>query len=405
MLLNASVLLLLALVIPVELQADSGEEHWVAAWATSVQPPNRRSVGAPAKGFAARTLRMNLRSTIGGERLRLKICNTYGNLALNLGDIWIAGRVSGPNIRPDRVRVVTFGGQKSIRLPAGTNALSDPVLLPAKAGEDLTVDLYVPVSTGPPTWHEEANRTSYISPWGDYAGVPAWPKSTPMSSWFFLCGLDVAVSRNVGAIVAFGDSLTDGAKSTIDSQGDWPSVLTQRLAQAGRTDITVINAGISGNRLLKGGVGDNALSRFDRDVLDVPGIRTVILLEGGNDIGAAAPLMQPAVGAAQIIDAYRQLIRRAHAAGLRIIGGTLTATAGSGYGTPVKQAERQIVNDWLRQFAGQPGGFDAVIDFDAATRDPMQPERLRPAYDSGDHLHPNNSGYRAMAQAINLGLL
>src|SRR5690349_21040506 len=158
--LNASVLLLLALVIPVELQADSGEEHWVAAWATSVQPPNRRSVGPPATGFDGRTLRMNLRSTIGGERLRLKICNTYGNLALNLGDIWIAGRVSGPNIRPDRVRVVTFGGQKSIRLPAGTNALSDPVLLPAKAGEDLTVDLYVPVSTGPPTWHEEANRTS-----------------------------------------------------------------------------------------------------------------------------------------------------------------------------------------------------------------------------------------------------
>jgi lysophospholipase L1-like esterase len=405
-LLGAPAMLLFGLGFSGELRADNASEHWVAAWATSVQPPKPQTVGAAATGFEARSLRMILRPAIGGERLRLRICNSYGNFALLLDDVRIAARASGPDIRPESARPVTFAGQRAIRIAPGASVLSDPVPLAPMAGEDLAVDVHLPLSSGPPTWHAEANRTSYISVRGNYAGSPHWEGSRPVLSWFFICGLDVAVPRSTRAVVLLGDSLTDGAQSSIDSAADWPSVLARRLAEAGRKDIAVINAGISGNRLLDGGgVGDSALSRFDRDVLAVPGVSTVILLEGGNDIGMAPPLMQPAIGAAAIIDAYRELIRRAHSAGLRIIAGTLTATGGSGYGTPAKQAERQIVNAWLHQVAGHPGGFDAVIDFDAVVRDPAQPSRLRPGFDSGDHLHPNDAGYRAMAWAVDLGLL
>jgi lysophospholipase L1-like esterase len=405
-LLCAPVALLVGLGFSGELRGDNAGEHWVAAWATSVQPPNLRTVGAAATGFEGRSLRMFLRPTIGGARLRLRMCNSYGRFALLLDDVRIAPRASGPDIRPESAQIVTFHGQKSVRIAPGTSGLSDPVPLAPIAGEDLAVDLHLPLSSGPPTWHAEANRTSYISAQGNHAGAPHWDGAKSVLSWFFICGLDVAAPRSTRAVVLLGDSVTDGAQSSIDSAADWPSVLARRLAEASRKDIAVINAGISGNRLLDGGgVGDRALSRFDRDVLAVPGVSTVILLEGGNDIGTAPPLMQPTIGAAAIIDAYRELIRRAHAAGLRIIAGTLTPTGGSGYGTPAKQAERQIVNAWLHQMDGRPGGFDAVIDFDAALRDPAQPDRLRPAFDSGDHLHPNDAGYSAMAAAVDLGLL
>ena len=405
-LLGAPVALLVGLALSGELRGDDAGEHWVAAWATSVQPPHLRTVGAAATGFEERGLRMILRPTIGGGRLRLRICNSYGKFALLLDDVRIAPRASGPDIRPESPQVVTFHGQRSIRIAPGASVLGNPVALAVTGGEDMAVDLHLPLSSGPPTWHAEANRTSYISVRGNYAGVPHWDDARPVLSWFFICGLDVAAPRSTRAVVLLSDSVTDGTRSSIDSAADWPSALARRLAAAGRNDIAVINAGISGNRLLDGGgVGDSALSRFDRDVLAVPGASTVILLEGGNDIGTAPPLMQPTIGAAEIIDAYRELIRRAHAAGLRIIAGTLTATGGSGYGTSAKQAERQIVNAWLHQLAGRPGGFDAVIDFDAVLRDPAQPDRLRPGFDSGDHLHPNDAGYRAMAGAVDLGLL
>jgi lysophospholipase L1-like esterase len=370
-----------------------------------VQPPIGNSLQPAGTGFENRTLRLILRPAIAGSRLRLRICNSYGKAPLTLAAVQIAARLSAAKIAPDRARIATFGGVRSVRIGVGESALSDPIAMPVKAGMDLAVDLYLPGSTGPPTWHMEANRTSYISSAGDHAGAAGWDGATATRSWFFLCGLDVTAPESARAVVALGDSVTDGARSTLDSAGDWPSVLSGRLAAAGRSDIAVINAGISGNRLLKDGTGESALARFDRDALDVASVRTVILLEGGNDIGSMPALMPPAVAAAGIIDGYRQLIRRAHDAGVRIIGGTLTPTGGSGYGTPRRQATRERVNDWLRSFAGQPDGFDAVIDFDAALRDPAHPERLRPAYDSGDHMHPSDTGYRAMAEAVDLALL
>ena len=261
-LLGAPVALLVGLALSGELRADNAGEHWVAAWATSVQPPSLRTVGTAATGFEERSLRMILRPTIGGARLRLRICNSYGKFALLLDDVRIAPRASGSDIRPERAQIVTFHGQKSIRIAPGGNVLSDPVPLALTAGEDLAVDLHLPLSSGPPTWHAEANRISYISARGNYAGVPHWDGARPVLSWFFICGLDVTAPRSTRAVVLLGDSVTDGTQSSIDFAADWPSVLARRLAEAGRKDIAVINAGISGNRLRDGGgVGDSARPR------------------------------------------------------------------------------------------------------------------------------------------------
>jgi hypothetical protein len=263
--------------------ALGSSEHWVASWAASIEPPDRRTVPPAATGFAGHTLRVVMRPSIGGSGLRVKLCNTYGRLPVFLGEARIAIRAVGAGIRLPSQHVVTFGGQRSSQIAAGASVLSDPVALAPQSGEDLAVDLYFPAASGPPTWHAVADLASYLSPAGNHAAAPDWPQSTRLMSWFYLCGLDVAAPRNVRAVVAFGDSVTDGAGAAADTAGDWPAQLALRLAAAGRHDIGVINAGISGNRLLPGGgVGESALARFDRDVLAVPGVRTIILLEGGK---------------------------------------------------------------------------------------------------------------------------
>jgi lysophospholipase L1-like esterase len=283
--------------------------------------------------------------------------------------------------------------------------LSDPVRLDVRSLSDLAIDLYLPGDTGsttsPLTQHTGALQTNYVSVTGDHTGATAFPVAATRVSWYFLTGVEVTAPEDTGAIVALGDSITDGTRSTPDTNRRWPDDLARRLlAQRGHRDMGVLNLGIAGNRVLNDGAGPNAQSRADRDVLTQTAATHVIVLEAINDIGFENFVPAQAVSADDIIAGHRQLIARAHARGLTIYGATLTPIEGSGYFAPATEAKRQAVNAWIRT----SGAYDAVIDFDLVTRDPSQPTRFLPAYDSGDHLHPNDTGYQAMADAIDLRL-
>jgi lysophospholipase L1-like esterase len=267
---------------------------------------------------------------------------------------------------------------------------------------DLAISLYLPVATSGTTFHNVASQTNHIAPaGGDYTSAVVMPTEATALNYFFLSGVTVKASERAQAVVALGDSITDGTRSTPDTNNRWPNTLARRLMEDRRTDhIAVLNEGISGNRILSAGSGPNMLSRFDRDVLAKRAVKYIVLLIGINDIGNSARGTGPLVTADDIIAGYRQLIARARQNDIRIYAGTLTPIAGSGYDFPAAEAMRQSVNHWIRT----SGAFDAVIDFDAVTRDPADPTRFLPAYDSGDHLHPNDAGYAAMGRAIPLTL-
>jgi lysophospholipase L1-like esterase len=313
---------------------------------------------------------------------------------------------------------VSFGGRSATTLAAGGEALSDLVNLRVEEGQDLAISLFASASTGTPTVHGLALQTNYVSGTGNFAadiGASAFTSTT--TSWYFLDAVDVVgPQRDRQAIVALGDSITDGFAASVDKNSRWPDVLARRLREGrGGSDLGVLNQGIGGNRVLNDSAcfGVNAQARLDRDVLTQDGLGFVILLEGINDIGFSSfdlstlppeflPCIQPNpdVSAAQIIAGYQQIIARVHAHDARIFGGTLLPFGGAGYFTPAGEAKRQAVNTWIRT----SGEFDGVIDFDRATRDPANPQQLLSVYDSGDHLHPNDAGYAAMGNAIDLRL-
>ena len=380
--------------------AGKGTEQWVGTWGTALHPPNLGPPGLTNSGFNNQTLRQIVHTSVGGEQVRVRL-STFGASALVLGAAHIALRDAGAAIVPGSDRTLTFGGQPSITIPAGALVVSDPVDLDVPALSDLAVSIFVPGSTGPATWHFVAMQTSYVSPLGDFTASPVMPVDSTRLAWFWLAGVEVMAAKQTGAIVAFGDSITDGPGSTPDTNNRWPDQLAQRLmAQPGNHKMGVLNAGITGNRLLHDVLGPNALARFDRDVLSQTGVTHVIVLEGNNDIWSGEVAPADFVTADQIIEGHRQLIERAHARGLKIYGGTLTPFGGfTPFGftlSPGTEAMRQAVNEWIRT----SGEYDAVVDFDEVTRDPSFPTRLRPLYDSGDHLHPNNAGYEAMGNAI-----
>jgi lysophospholipase L1-like esterase len=421
-------------------QAPGPGEHWVGAWSTALvvaQPPappgggrgapapppaapagppppaaSPSSAGpppppaatgpAPIRHFNNQTLRLIVHPTIGGERLRVVLSNAFGTAPLVIGAANVALREKETALDPRASRPLKFSGSASTTIAAGAIAVSDPVDLSFPPAADLAVDLYVPGDTAasgsPLAMHTGANQTSYVSSTGNYAGSDSFPVATTTPSWFLLARVEVVSPPATGVIVAIGDSITDGTRSTPNTNNRWPDLLAKRLARAAGPRMAVLNAGIAGNRVLTDGAGQNLQARFDRDVVAQPGVTHVIVLEGINDIGQARA--NPLPSAADLIAAHRQLIRRARARGVKIYGATLTPFEGAGYWTPEGEAKRAALNDWIRT----SGEYDAVIDFDAATRDPKQPTKFLPAYNSGDNLHPGDAGYQAMANAIDLSL-
>ena len=308
---------------------------------------------------------------------------------------------------PGTDRALMFGGQASFTMMPGVVVVSDPVDIDVPAVGDLTVSLYLPSDTGSPTTHATALHTTYVSTEGDFTGQSEFPLAGTTQQYYWVSSVEVVAPADASAIVAFGDSITDGARSTSDTNNSWPALLAARLAANKATsNIAVINEGIGGNRLFTdaaGLAGVSALARLDRDVFSHPGVKWLMILEGINDIGTLGATTPPPGGPVtkeDLIWVLQQVIDRAHAHGIKVIGCTLTPYEGAGYARENGEAIRAAVNHWIRT----SGTFDAVVDFEAATRDPNNPKRFKPEFDPGDHLHPNDAGYKAMADAVDLSI-
>ncbi|WP_326953010.1 SGNH/GDSL hydrolase family protein [Amycolatopsis sp. NBC_01286] len=366
---------------------------WAGTWAAA---PASGVPNTP-DGYPGYSIRNVVHTSVGGGRARIHLSNAFGTSAVTFGHVTVAVEATGADAVPGTLRSLTFGGAPSVVVPNGAEVLSDPVGLRVPADANLLVTTYVPTKSGPVTYHPAAAQTSYFTRAGDFtASESGAPYTEQTSVWHYVSGVDVQGGAEA-TVVTLGDSITDGVGSTTGANHRWPDYLADRLH--GRFGVQ--NAGISANRLLLdvpgSGAGQNALSRFDRDVLGVGGVRTLIVLEGINDIQQDPHQTDPNA----ITSAYRQLVAQAHARGIRVIGGTLTPFKGWGVYDETLEATRTAVNRFIRT----SNVFDAVVDFDAAVRDPADPLRMLPAYDSGDHLHPGDAGYERMAAAVRLDRL
>lgn len=392
----------------------AGAERWVTTWATAQQlAPTRVAFGgreqAPPLPPQARipatlehqTVRMVARVSLGGNRVRVRLSNALDKPALRVGAAHVALRAGGPSIAAGSDRALTFGGRPATLVPPGTVVFSDPVELAVPALAELAVSLYIPQDSGPPTVHPDGLHTAYIAR-GNAAAAVTLDAEATTTAYLWLSAIDVLAPQGADAVVAFGDSITDGVGTTLDADRGWAARLARRLATGG-SPMSVVNAGLSGNRLLRHGFGVSALARFDRDVLGVAGVRWMTVLLGINDITFPAVPGVPAteaVTADDLIWGLRQIIDRAHAHGIKVAGATILPVEGVNTYTEAGEAIRTAVNRWIRT----SGAYDAVLDFDAAVRDPANPKRLRAAFDPGDHVHPNDAGNEAMAEAIDVSI-
>ncbi|MEU8760769.1 SGNH/GDSL hydrolase family protein [Streptomyces sp. NPDC048659] len=388
----------------------AGAAGWHGAWAASPQ-----AAAAPfgpnwsQQGFADQTVRQTVRVTTGGTRARIELTNRYGTGPLRITGATVARAAGGGAVEPGSLRALTFGGRGSVTVPAGGTLVSDGVPFRTSALDTLTVTLYLAGPTGPATFHQVAGATSYRAAGDHRADTAGTAFTETSSSWYYLSGVEVTggpgTARRDG-VVTFGDSITDGAGATQDADDRYPDELAERLAAAG-TPRAVLNHGISGNQVTNdvSWAGEKGIARFKKDVLSERGVGTVILLEGINDIGGSGPSYPggptPEVSVNRLVEGHRNLIRQAHARGIKVIGATLTPIKGSSYFTPENEAKREAFNTWVRT----SGAYDGIVDFDRAVADPADPDRILPAYDSGDHLHPGDAGYRAMAEALDLDAL
>ena len=399
-------ILIVALTAVVSMQpllAKSEAKQWVGTWASAprLDAHNRNAEELLTSGRQSGvTLREVVHVSIGGEMVRVRFSNLYGTGPLVIGAAEIAQTQKGAAIVPGSAKPLTFHGQPSVSIPNGALAVSDPVSFKLAPLSDLTVSFYLPSPTGPVTEHELGNATSYHAQ-GNAVSSPDLQAATTETIWYYLNGVDTLADADAGAVITFGDSITDGAKSTIDTNRRWPDELARRLqADPKYRRLSVLNEAISGNKILLDGAGPNALARFDRDVLAQSGAKYLLILEGINDIGRLHGTPDAGLTAADLIGALNQMILRAHSHGIAVIGCTLTPYHGAGYYTENGEVIRKAVNDWIRT----GGALDGYVDLEAAVRDPNHPDTFLPSDDPGDHLHPNDAGYKAMGDAIDLKL-
>jgi lysophospholipase L1-like esterase len=377
--------------------ADPGNPSplWVGTWATGPQLTEPNNL-PPAPGLANNTLRQKVLVTLAGNRVRLLLSNGFGNAPVTFNAVRIARAGAASAIEPSTERALLFGGSPSVTIPAGQTQLSDPLDYSLEALSQLAITLQFGNVPTDVTGHPGSRTTSYIMP-GNAVSAASMPQAVTTDHWYFITGIDVEVTAPSAAVVTLGDSITDGRGSTTNGNDRWPDQLARRLQSNATTrPVAVLNMGIGGNQVVSGGLGPTAVARYQRDVLEQRGVRWVIVLEGVNDIGNSSD----AGIADRLISAYEGFIDAAHARDIRVYGAPILPFGGNGYGTPAHEAARQAVNAWIRT----SGRFDAVIDLDAAVRDPANPNQLLRAYDSGDFLHLSPAGYQAMANAIDLAL-
>jgi len=401
-------LIAFSFVFALDTQGQISKLNWVGSWAASQQLPEPEN-SIPSELLNDATLRQIVHLSVGGSVLRIHLSNAFGVLGLHLTRVHVARPLSpaAPAIDPATDKPVTFSGRDDVTIPPGAEFISDPIEMSLAPLSDVAVSIHFDMPPAEQTGHPGSRATSYLVH-GDAVAAIDLPGARKFDHWYQLAGIDVETQSGAAAVVVLGDSITDGHGATTNGNDRWTDVLAQRLQANPRTKIIgVLNQGIGGNHLLTDGLGPNALARFDRDVIAQTCVRWVIVLEGVNDIGGLTRLSDPPHAeheafVQRVLGAYQQIIVRAHAAHLQVIGATILPYTDSDYYHPPasNEADRQAINAWIRT----PGHFDAVVDFDKATADPRRPDHLAPAYDSGDHLHPSAAGYRAMGELIPLSM-